>query len=149
MKIDHIGIVVRSLDNAIDHWSKVFGYKQKTDIVENIRQKVWVVFMYKDNSLPVKLISPVDNTSPIYRFARKGGGMHHLCFDCDELDQELTRLQEMRLRILTYPEPGEAFQGEDIAFLHSRHLGNMELIDTEKRCFFKKSEKENEQNQDV
>lgn len=140
MKVDHIGIVVETLDKAIEHWTKIFGYKQVTHIVENTRQKVWVVFMYKDKSLPVKLISPVDKTSPVYRFAQKGGGIHHLCFSCNELKQELSRLKELGLRVLTNPEPGEAFQGENIAFLHVRHLGNMELIDTEKRCFLEPSD---------
>ncbi len=137
MIIDHIGIVVKSLDKAIEYWSEVFGYEQKTHVVENTRQKVFVVFMYKDNSLPIKLISPVNHTSPVYRFAQKGGGIHHLCFDCNELDEELVRLRNLKLRVLTSPEPGEAFQDEKIAFLHARHLGNIELIDTKKRCFLK------------
>ena len=83
----------------------------------------------------LKLISPVDETSSVYKYARKGGGMHHICFCCSEMVQELQRLKDAGLRLLTKPEPGEAFQGENIAFLHARHLGNMELIDTEKRCF--------------
>lgn len=143
MEVDHIGIVVKSLDKAIEYWIEIFGYEQVTHIVENTRQKVWVVFMHKDNSLPVKLISPVDKTSPVYRFAQKGGGMHHLCFSCNELNQELSKLKELGLRVLTNPEPGEAFQGEKIAFLHARHLGNMELIDTEERCFLETSVNEN------
>ncbi len=142
MNVDHVGIVVKSLEKAIGYWCEVFGYKQATKIVKNTRQKVWVVFMHKESSLPIKLIAPVDKTSPIYRFSQKGGGMHHLCFSCDELNQELSRLQNLGLRMLTEPEPGEAFQGENIAFLHARHLGNMELIDTEKRCFLETSEKE-------
>ncbi len=80
MNVDHVGIVVKSLDKAIKYWTEAFGYEQATQIVENTRQKVWVVFMHKENSLPMKLISPVDKTSPDYRFAQKGGGMHHLCF---------------------------------------------------------------------
>ncbi len=134
MKIDHIGIAVKDLKKAIKYWIEIFEYKQMTEIIKNTRQKVWVVFMHKSDSMPVKLISPVDKTSPIYRFAKRGGGMHHLCFNCDDLGKKIEHLQEQGLRILTKPEPGEAFQSEKIAFLHARHLGNMELIDTKKRC---------------
>jgi methylmalonyl-CoA/ethylmalonyl-CoA epimerase len=146
MIIDHIGIAVKSMEQAIDYWEKTFGYKQMTRIVKNSRQKVWVVFLSKKDSLPIKLISPVDKTSPIYRFAQKGGGMHHLCFACDDLNPELKRLKEEGLRLLTSPEPGEAFQGENIAFLRARNLGNIELIDTEKRCFLDSSENEQGKN---
>ena len=45
MIIDHIGIVVKSLEKGIKHWETVFGYVQYTGIVENSRQHVRVVFL--------------------------------------------------------------------------------------------------------
>ncbi|WP_339136551.1 MAG: VOC family protein [Candidatus Electrothrix sp. GW3-4] len=101
MQIDHIGIVVLSLEEAVHHWEQVFGYKQYTRKVENTRQKVYVVFLKKEGSLPVKLLEPADKTSPIYRFAKRGGGLHHLCFKCDDLNKEVIRMEELGLRILT------------------------------------------------
>jgi len=83
MIIDHIGIVVKSLKKGIQHWQDVFGYKQMTEIVINTRQKTKVVFLCKNNSLQVKLIEPTDETSPIFKMAKKGGGLHHHCFKCD------------------------------------------------------------------
>ena len=80
MIIDHLGIVVKSIEEGISYWEKVFGYKQMTEIVINTRQKVKVVFLTKENSLLIKLIEPTDETSPVYRIARKGGGLHHLAF---------------------------------------------------------------------
>ena len=133
MKIDHIGIVVKSLEESISHWEKVFGYIQHTKIVINTRQKVKVVFLNKDNSLPVKLLEPVGPDSPVYRFAKKGGGLHHLCFKCDHLETEINNLKAMGLKILLPPEPGEAFDGENIAFVYAKHGLNIELIDTDKR----------------
>jgi methylmalonyl-CoA/ethylmalonyl-CoA epimerase len=134
MQIDHIGIVVPSLDEAILHWQKVFGYRQHTRKVENSRQKVYVVFLKKEGSLPVKLLEPVDKTSPIYHFAKRGGGLHHLCFKCDNLKQEMRRMEKLGLRVLTPPEPGEAFANEDIAFIYAQNGLNIELIDTDKRA---------------
>lgn len=133
MIIDHIGIVVKSVTDAIKHWERVFGYKQYTEIIENTRQKVKIVFLKKENSLPVKLLEPVDRDSPVYRLARKGGGLHHLCFKCDNVMHEVTLLEEKGLRVLTPPQPGDAFDGENIAFVFAKQGVNIELIDTEKR----------------
>ena len=134
LNLDHIGIVVPSLEEAIPHWKTVFGYSPFTERVENTRQKVYVVFLQKEGSLPVKLLQPVDKTSPVYRFAKRGGGLHHLCFKCNDLKKEVMRMGELGLRILTPPEPGEAFDGEDIAFIFAKHGLNIELIDTDKRA---------------
>ncbi len=134
MQIDHIGLVVKSIEAGIEHWRTVFGYHQATGIVVNTRQQVKVVFLEKDGSLTVKLTQPLNETSPIYRFARKGGGLHHLCFKCDQIDAEIDRLKGAGLRVITAPEPGEAFDNENIAFLFAKHGLNIELIDTDKKA---------------
>jgi len=90
-----------------------------------------VVFLQKTDSITVKLIEPLDENSPIYKFAKSGGGLHHLCFKCPNLGDELKRLKELGLRILTEPEPGEAFCNEKIAFVYAKDGLNIELIDTE------------------
>ncbi|MBN1764004.1 MAG: VOC family protein [Sedimentisphaerales bacterium] len=134
MIIDHIGIVVRSVEKGIEHWEKAFGYRQITNIIENSRQKVKVVFLEKKGSLTVKLIEPVDDTSPIYIFAKKGGGLHHLCFKCNEIESELKRLQSLGMRKLHGPEPGEAFNDNNIAFVYAKQGLNIELIDTDTKA---------------
>jgi methylmalonyl-CoA/ethylmalonyl-CoA epimerase len=134
MKIDHIGIAVRSLEKGINHWEKTFGYHQATEIVANTRQKVRVVFLEKKDSLSIKLIEPSDNSSPISTFVRQGGGLHHLCFMCEDVTAEVEKLKEQRLRILAYPQPGEAFENEKIAFVHAGQGLNIELIDTNKKA---------------
>jgi methylmalonyl-CoA/ethylmalonyl-CoA epimerase len=134
MIIDHIGIVVKSIEKGIAHWERVFGYRQMTEPVVNSRQKARVVFLEKEHSLPVKLIEPIDETSPAFELARRGGGLHHLCFKCDELNSEVARCRDLGLRILVPPEPGEAFDNEPIAFIYAKQGINIELIDTEKRA---------------
>ena len=133
MHIDHIGIVVRSIQKGISLWESVFDYKQFTRQVINERQKVKVVFLYKENSLMVKLIAPLDETSPIYAFSRRGGGLHHLCFKCTKIDEEMKRLNTLGVRTISPPVPGEAFENENIAFVFTKGL-NVELIDTEKKA---------------
>lgn len=134
MVIDHIGIAVKSLERAIEHWESAFGYRQLTGIVTNTRQKVRVVFLAKEHSLTVKLIEGTDCAAPVYKFAQRGGGLHHLCFRCARLDEEMTKLSAKGLRVLVQPQPGEAFDNEDIAFIFDNQGLNIELIATDKKA---------------
>ena len=130
MQLDHIGIVVPSLEEGLKHWEDLFGYKKNSDIVVNSRQKVRVVFLAKENSLTIKLIEPSETSSPIFQFARRGGGLHHLCFRCDDLKIQMPILRDKGARFIVPPQPGEAFCDNDIAFFLGPNNLNVELIDT-------------------
>lgn len=134
MVVDHIGIVVKSIEEGISYWEKVFGYRQMTEMVINTRQKVKVVFLTKDKSLLIKLIEPTDETSPVYKYAIKGGGLHHLAFRCKDMSEEIIRLKNLGLRVISNPQPGEAFEDNQIAFLLGNQALNIELIDTDKKA---------------
>jgi methylmalonyl-CoA/ethylmalonyl-CoA epimerase len=133
MIIDHIGVVVPSLEEGMAQWQELFGYRKNSDIVTNTRQKVRVVFLAKKGSLPVKLVEPSQPDSPVSPFARRGGGLHHLCFRCDNLESQVSALQDRGATFVVQPEPGEAFNNNDIAFFVKNHL-NVELIDTEEKA---------------
>ncbi len=133
MVIDHIGIVVPCLERAMEDWQSLFGYQQNSDIVINTRQKVRVVFLTRKNSLTVKLIEPSTTDSPVFRAARKGGGLHHLCFRCSDLEEEIPRLKQHGAQLIVPPEPGEAFMNHPIAFLLTGNNLNVELIDTSQK----------------
>ena len=133
MNVDHIGIVVKSLAEGIEHWKKIFGYEQATEIIPNTKQKVNLVFLSKENSITVKLMEPTDSTSPVYALAKRGGGLHHLCFKCDSVGKETERLHSLGLRTLVKPEPGDAVENEDIAFVYAKQGITIELIDTDKK----------------
>ena len=130
MVIDHIGVVVRSLEQGIQRWETLFGYRKNSSIVTNTRQKVRVVFLAKKDSLTIKLLEPSDPTSPVAGFARRGGGLHHICFRCDNLKEQMSELETKGVRVLVPPQPGEAFKNHDIAFLFADNSLNIELIDT-------------------
>jgi methylmalonyl-CoA/ethylmalonyl-CoA epimerase len=133
MVIDHIGIVVRSLEPAIQTWVDSFGYTQMTQPVVNTRQKVRVVFLKKEGSVLIKLVEPVDSASPVYALSSRGGGLHHICFRTDTMEKTLTRLEGEGARIIVGPEPGEAFENEPIAFAYVGGLP-VEIIATDKKA---------------
>jgi len=133
MIIDHVGIVVRSLNQALHEWESLFGYRRNSDVVLNTRQKVRVVFLSKHRSLPVKLIEPSASDSPVCSFSRKGGGLHHLCFRCAALQTDIPVLEQHGARLIVPPEPGEAFKNRLIAFMLAGNNLNFELIDTDEK----------------
>jgi methylmalonyl-CoA/ethylmalonyl-CoA epimerase len=134
MVIDHIGVAVRSIETAIPRWESAFGYSQATEIVVNTRQRVRVTFLEREGSLPVKLVEPTGEDSPLQAFVRRGGGLHHICFRADSVTAEVARLEALGLRVIAPAQPGEAFEGELIAFMYAGDGLNVELIDTERRA---------------
>jgi methylmalonyl-CoA/ethylmalonyl-CoA epimerase len=131
MNIDHIGIVVRSIENGVKQWVEMFGYSPASKMIINIRQKVRIMFLQKKGSIKIKLIEPTSEKSPIFAFAQKGGGLHHLCFKCDRVENEILFLKGCGARCIVKPEPGEAFGNNCIAFLLAGNNLNIELIDSD------------------
>jgi methylmalonyl-CoA/ethylmalonyl-CoA epimerase len=133
MVIDHISFAVKDLEEGISYWNRMFGYRQMTKMVVNSLQKVKVVFLAKEGSLTVKLIEPAEGNQSLQNFVNRGGGFHHLCFKCSDISEKVNELSENGLLLLVPPQPGEAFNNHEIAFLLARHGLNIELIDTEEK----------------
>jgi methylmalonyl-CoA/ethylmalonyl-CoA epimerase len=134
MIIDHICFAVKDLEEGIEYWERVFDYKQMTGIVVNTLQKVKVTFLTKENSLTVKLIEPLESNHSLLNFVGRGGGFHHICFKCDNIEDGLTDLKDKGLITLVPPQPGEAFNNKKIAFLLAKYGLNIELIDTDEKA---------------
>ena len=134
MTIDHICFAVKNLEEGISYWNHVFGYIQMTEVVVNTRQKVKVVFMNKKDSILIKLIEPAGDNQSLLNFVNRGGGFHHICLKCADLNSGISELTGKGLIKLVPPQPGEAFNNHDIAFLLSRYNLNVELIDTDEKA---------------
>lgn len=134
MKVDHICFAVKNISEGISYWESVFGYRQMTEVVRNTLQKVNVVFLNKEDSVLVKLIEPVEDNKSLINFISRGGGFHHLCFRVEEMDRQISELKEKGLLTLEPPQPGEAFNNHDIAFMLAKHGLNIELIDTDEKA---------------
>lgn len=134
MTIDHLGIIVSSLEDGIQQWRTLFGYKQASEVVVNTRQQVKVVFLAKPGSLTVKLVEPSCTASPVAGFAQRGGGLHHICFKCDSIPVEMPILESKGARFIVKPQPGEAFNNHDIALFVTRNNLVVELIDSTEKA---------------
>ena len=134
MVIDHLCFAVKDLDDSIEYWSRSFGYRQMTSVIENTRQKVKVTFLCKDNSILIKLIEPVETNQSLMNFVSRGGGFHHICFRCNDVAEKMNELNEKGLLTLVPPQPGEAFNNHSIGFMLAKNGLNIELIDTDEKA---------------
>lgn len=134
MKIDHICFAVKNISEGVSYWESVFGYRQMTEVIINSLQKVKVTFLCKEESLVVKLIEPLPDNKSLVNFVNRGGGFHHLCFRVEEMDKTISELKGKGLLMLVPPQPGEAFNNHDIAFMLARYGLNIELIDTDEKA---------------
>lgn len=134
MKIDHICFAVSDLTEGIRYWNDAFGYRQMTEIIENSRQKVKVTFLSREDSILVKLIEPVEGNQSLINYVNRGGGFHHICFRCSDVNIKMNELSGKGLITLVPPQPGEAFNNNSIGFMLAKHGINIELIDTEEKA---------------
>jgi len=134
MIIDHVGIAVRSIERSIEHWQAAFGYEQATEIVTKHAAE-------SAGRLPGTARFTAGQAHradgfdlAIHALAQRGGGLHHLWLRCESVDAEIIRLEELGLRVIVPPLPGEAFEDERIAFVYAGDGLSIELIDTERRA---------------
>jgi methylmalonyl-CoA/ethylmalonyl-CoA epimerase len=133
-RLDHICLAVRNIEPARRLLQQLLGYTARTAPVENTRQQVIVQFMRKPGSIDIKLIEPSSPQSPLAGFLRRsGGGLHHLAFWTESVTHAVAHLEKRGARIVTAPQPGEAFDDELIAFVFLGMGLNVEIFDTERR----------------
>lgn len=129
--LDHVGIAVHSLDESLSLFESITGHKgYGRERVES--QGVEVVFLGTGDGR-LELLAPTRDDSPVAKFlARRGPGMHHLCYRVPSVAAELERYRaEGRRLIDEAPRPGAA--GHLVAFVHPKSTGGVliELLQEE------------------
>lgn len=116
--IEHIGIAVNSLDEAIPYYEKVLGLKCYA-IEEVADQKVKTAF-FKVGDTKIELLESTDPEGPIGKFLeKKGQGIHHLAFAVDDVNESLTKAEEDGIRLIDKTSRKGA-EGLNIGFLHPK-----------------------------
>ncbi|MEZ5001301.1 MAG: methylmalonyl-CoA epimerase [Bacteroidales bacterium] len=116
--IEHIGIAVRSLDEAIPFYEKVFGLKcYNIEVVEE--QKVKTAF-FMVGQTKIELLESTDSEGPIGKFIEKRGeGIHHMAFAVKGLEKKIGELEQKGVKLID-SRPRKGAEGLDIAFLHPK-----------------------------
>lgn len=116
-KVHHIAIASADLDEARAFWEDKFGL-ELNHIEEVPSQKSKVAF-YEIGETEVEIVQPTTNDSGIAKFIEnKGPGMHHLCFEVDDIDEMLCDLKAKGVRLIN--ETPEVLEGRKMAFIHPK-----------------------------
>lgn len=116
--IEHIGIAVRSLDEAIPFYEKMLG--TKCYAVEEVKdQKVRTAFL-KIGQTKIELLESTDSEGPIGKHIEKRGeGIHHIAYAVENIESHLEEAEEAGIRLIDQ-QPRRGAEGLDIAFLHPK-----------------------------
>ncbi|HEV2192389.1 MAG TPA: methylmalonyl-CoA epimerase [Nitrosopumilaceae archaeon] len=119
MKIDHIAIAVNNVDEAVKEYQQALGIKEvEFETVESEGVRVAILHL-KDSR--IELMEPTREDSPIKKFLiSRGEGLHHIAFETDSIEGEVTRMKGCGVRFLGEIRPGS--RGTKIAFIHPKSL---------------------------
>jgi methylmalonyl-CoA/ethylmalonyl-CoA epimerase len=116
--IEHLGIAVNSLDEAIPYYESILGVKCYA--IEEVRdQKVKTAF-FQIGQTKIELLESTDPEGPIGKFLEKRGqGIHHMAFAVEGIEESLDELAEKGVQLID-KKPRKGAEGLDIAFLHPK-----------------------------
>jgi methylmalonyl-CoA/ethylmalonyl-CoA epimerase len=117
--IEHIGIAVKNLDEAIKFYENVFGLKCYS--IETVHdQKVKTAF-FQIGQTKIELLESTEPEGPIGKFIEKRGeGIHHIAFATDGLEKALKELSQKGIKLID-EKPRKGAEGLNIAFLHPKN----------------------------
>ncbi len=128
-RIDHIGIAVENIDDAIALYER--DYKLELVHRETVEEQGVEAVLLDVGESHVELIAPLGPETGVAKFlAKNGPGLHHVAYQVDDIDAELARVQEAGLRAIdTSPRIG--IRRSRVAFLHPKSTGGVltELVE--------------------
>ena len=118
MKIEHIGIAVKSLENANDLFKKLFNTSHYK--VEGVASEGVMTSFFKVGDTKVELLEATSDDSPIAKFIdKRGEGIHHIAFEVTDIFAEMKRLESEGFTLLN-KEPKAGADNKLICFLHPK-----------------------------
>lgn len=131
IKVDHIGIAVKNLEESLKFYTEVLGLKAMgTEVVEE--QKVRVAFIPCGDS-ELELLESTSPDGPIAKFIEKNGeGIQHIAIKVDNIQATLAELKEKGVRLID-EKPRYGAGGASIAFLHPKATGGVLLELSERK----------------
>ena len=130
-RIDHVGIAVADLDQAVDFYARTFGFAKVHEEVnegQGVREAMLAV---GDSGVAIQLLAPLSPESTIGRFLeRSGPGIQQMAYTVTNLEELSAHLRENGVRLL-YDEPRQGTAGTMINFTHPKDTGGVliELVE--------------------
>jgi methylmalonyl-CoA/ethylmalonyl-CoA epimerase len=133
--LHHLGFVVKSISDVAEEFAASISARWDGEITHDPIQRVRVSFFDPvDPRNPVfELVEPASDDSPVTNFLKKGGGLHHVCYEIDDLEPGLQEARRAGLITAAPPAPAVAFGGRRIAWICSKRRLLVELLERNKR----------------
>jgi methylmalonyl-CoA/ethylmalonyl-CoA epimerase len=122
-RLNHVAIAVTDLDRSSALYRDTLGARVSPPLPQP-DHGVTVVFVELPNT-KIELLEPLGDNSPIAKFLEKNsdGGMHHVCYEVDDIRAARDRLKEKGARVLGDGEPKIGAHGKPVLFLHPKDFG--------------------------
>jgi methylmalonyl-CoA/ethylmalonyl-CoA epimerase len=117
-KVEHIGIAVKDIKASNEVFTKLFGKDHyKTEIIQS-EGVLTSFFLLGDTK--IELLEGQNENSPISKFIeKKGEGIHHIAFECDNIEEEMARLKSEGFELIN-PQPKDGADNKRIFFVHPK-----------------------------
>lgn len=127
----HVGFVVASIQNSVQGFASMLRADWDKQVIHDLNQKVRVTFLttHRAGDPLWELVEPADDKSPVQSFAAKGGGLHHVCYFVENLDQALAEARALGALVTRPPMPAVAFGGRRIAWIYTKHRLLIEYLE--------------------
>jgi methylmalonyl-CoA/ethylmalonyl-CoA epimerase len=121
-KINHVAVVVSDIDAALTFWRDALGIE--LNHIEDVpSQKSTVAFLPVGEG-EIELVKPTSDDSGAAKFLQeRGGGMHHLCLEVDDISAKLAELKAKGVRLIN--EEPQVLPGRKMAFIHPKSTGGV------------------------
>jgi len=121
-KVNHVAIAVSDIEGALGFWRDGLGLK--VEAVEDVPSQKAVVAFIPVGDCEIELVRPTADDTGVARFlAERGGGMHHLCLEVDNLVEMLADLKAKGVRLIN--EAPVELPGRKMAFIHPKSAGGV------------------------
>ena len=116
--LDHIAIAVPDMKKAIERFVDDFGLDFKGS--EDVEMAKTSTAFFPLPPTSIELVHPLRGEGPIATYLEKrGGGLHHICFRSDNIEEDVARLKEKGYQFLS-DEPGPGAHGSKVIFIHPK-----------------------------
>ena len=130
LRFHHVGFVVANIEQAMPGFVRSLGARWDERIFHDPLQKVKVAFLTTRAEDPqIELVEPAGEDSPVARFLQQGGGLHHVCYEVADLEQQLVEFRSRGAMIAKRPKPAVAFGGRRIAWVITAEKLLVELLE--------------------
>ena len=121
-RLNHVAIAVRDIAKAAGIYRDTLGAEISAAVAQP-EHGVTTVFVLLPNT-KIELLEPLGDASPIAKFLERNpeGGIHHLCYEVDDIELARDRLQSQGVRVLGNGEPKIGAHGKPVLFLHPKDL---------------------------